>query len=71
MHLYFVNITVMQGLIILKIGCFFFMASVASSVKSHKIIAYFFFPRVFGITCSLGRDFAENCEIWGLNCEKA
>ena len=40
------------------------MASVASSVKSHKIIAYFFFPWVFGITCSLGRDFAENCEIW-------
>jgi hypothetical protein len=39
MHLYFVNITVMQGL--LKIGCFFFMASLASSVKSHEIIAFF------------------------------
>jgi hypothetical protein len=61
----------MQGL--LKIGCFFFMASVASSVKSHEIIAYFFFPqgRVFGITCGFSRDFAENREIWGLNREKA
>jgi hypothetical protein len=67
MHLYFVNITVMQGL--LKIGCFFFMASVASSVKSHEIIAYFFFPRVFGITCGFSRDFAKNREIWGLNHE--
>ena len=57
----------MQGL--LKLGCFFFMASVASSVKSHEIIAYFFFRRVFGITCGFSRDFVENREIWGLNCE--
>jgi hypothetical protein len=57
----------MQGL--LKIGCFFFMASAASSVKSHEIIAYFFFARVFGITCGFSRDFAENREIWGLNRE--
>jgi hypothetical protein len=47
------------------------MASVASSAKSHEIIAYFFFPRVFGITCGFSRDFAENRVIWGLNREKA
>jgi hypothetical protein len=47
------------------------MASVASSAKSHEIIAYFFFPRVFGITCGFSRDFAENRVIWGLNREIA
>jgi hypothetical protein len=50
---------------------FFFITSVASSVKSREIIAYFFFPWVFGITCGFSRDFAENREIWRLDREKA
>jgi hypothetical protein len=51
MHLYFVNITVMQGLCIKNRLFFLYGFSIASSVKSHEKIAYFFFPRVFGITC--------------------
>jgi hypothetical protein len=44
--------------------------ALASSVNEDTI-AYFFFPRLFGITSGFSRDFAENREIWGLNREKA
>jgi hypothetical protein len=44
--------------------------ALASSVN-EETIAYFFFPRLFGITSGFSRDFAENREIWGLNREKA
>jgi hypothetical protein len=36
---------------------------------TQEIIAYFFFPQVFAITCGFSREFAENRKIWGLNCE--
>jgi hypothetical protein len=67
MHLYFVNITVMQGL--LKIGCFFLYGFSSFQCQVSRNNRKFLFPQVFGITCGFSRDFAENREIWGLNRE--
>ena len=53
MHLYFVNLTVMQGLCI-KIRLFFLYGFSSFQCQVSRNNSIFLFPWVFGITCGFG-----------------